>query len=79
MNDKDNRFTKLNEDLEELREKYQRLVQEKMTADIFASADVAVITTLLQLTYKDMLLLRQRCLISCVKIDHGRNFEKSLF
>ena len=44
INDEDNPFKEINEDLQELREKDSSLVPESMTAEDLASADDAVIT-----------------------------------
>lgn len=45
VKDKDDPFKEFNDDLKELREKDLSLVPEEMTAEDFASADNAVITT----------------------------------
>ena len=45
MNDEDDPFKELKEDLKELRQKVPCLVPENMTAEILAQADDAVITT----------------------------------
>lgn len=59
MNDKEYPFKELNKSLKELREKDQILVQENMTAEIFSSADVAVIAISSLLTYKEMIVVRE--------------------
>ena len=55
VNDEDDPFKELNDDLKELREKDSSLVPENMTAEIFASADDAVITTSSTLTDEEIL------------------------
>ena len=52
VNDEDDPFKEINENLKELREKEPILVPENMTAEDFATADDAVITTSPTLTDK---------------------------
>ena len=55
INDKDDLFKEINENLKELQEKEPSLVPENMTAEDFATADDAVITTSSILTDKEIL------------------------
>ena len=55
INDKDDLFKEINENLKELQEKEPSLVPENMTAEDFATADDAVITTSSTLTDKEIL------------------------
>ena len=45
INDEDDSFIEINENLKELREKNPNVVKENMTAEDFATEDEAVITT----------------------------------
>ena len=55
MNDQNNLFKEINENLKELREKELSLVAENMKAEDFAAVDDAVITTSLTLTDEEIL------------------------
>ena len=55
VNDEDDPFKEINEDLQELREKDSRLVPESMAAEDLASADDAVITRESTLTDEEIL------------------------
>ena len=55
INDEDNPSKEINENLKELREKEPSLVPENMTAEDFATADDAVITTSSTLTDEEIL------------------------
>ena len=55
INDEDDPFKEINEDLQELREKDSSLVPESMTAEDLASADDAVITRESTLTDEEIL------------------------
>ena len=55
INDEDDLFKEINENLKELQEKQSRLVTENMTAEDFANADNAVITTSSTLTDEGIL------------------------
>ena len=55
INDEDDPFKEINENLKELREKEPNLVTENMTAEDYATADDAVITTSSTLTDEEIL------------------------
>ena len=55
MNDQNNLFKEINENLKELREKELSLMAENMKAEDFAAVDDAVITTSLTLTDEEIL------------------------
>ena len=55
INDKDDLFKEINENLKELQEEAPSLVPENMTAEDFATADDVVITTPLTPTNKEIL------------------------
>ena len=55
INDEDDLFKEITENLKELQEKQSRLAPENMTAENFANADNAVITTSSTLTDEEIL------------------------
>ena len=65
INDEDDPFIEINEDLQELREKDSSLVPESMTAEDLASADDAVVT-------RESTLTDEEILEEATKIDDDR-------